>query len=285
LAEYADWSGYGRAGDASVWYLFSREAARELKVFNPDSNIIIMLREPVEMLYSLYHQLRFDANEHLPTFEQALEAEEDRRVGHRLCRGAYFVQGLAYREIARYTEQVRRYFEAFGRNRVRVITYDEFVSNPWETYHGTLEFLAVDTTYHPKSFRVINGSKSVRSRILRAILADPFVRSLAIAVSRRLGRRTFNALRSFESRLWALNSREMKRPPLRPELRAQLKREFAPEVERLSELLGRDLTFWSLEEGPVANGTQRRETKSDQSVPVMVRCQETNELGERRTLV
>jgi hypothetical protein len=77
----------------------------------------------------------------------------------------------------------------------------------------------------------------------------------------------------------------MKRPPLRAELRAQLKREFAPEVERLSELLGRDLTFWSVEERPVGNGTQRGEMKADESVPVMVHCQETNELGERRTLV
>jgi hypothetical protein len=284
LAEYANWSGNGRAGDASVWYLFSREAAGEIKVFNPDSSIIIMLREPVEMLYSLYHQLRFDANEHLPTFEQALAAEAERRAGRRLCRGAYFVQGLAYREIANYTEQVRRYFEVFGRDRVRVITYDEFVSNPWETYHGTLEFLGVDTTYHPASFRVINGSKTVRSRILRAMLADPFVRSLAIAVSCRLGRRTFNALRSLESSLWTLNSRAMKRPPLSPQLRAQLKREFAPEVERLSALLGRDLTFWSLEERPVANGAHHRETNAERSAPLMVRCEETFESGERRTL-
>jgi hypothetical protein len=28
-------------------------------------------------------------------------------------------------------------------------------------------------------------------------------------------------------------------------VRAQLQREFAPEVERLSELLGRDLTHWN----------------------------------------
>src|SRR5262252_9724271 len=35
-----------RVGEASVWYLFSKTAASELKQFNPDSRIIIMLREP-----------------------------------------------------------------------------------------------------------------------------------------------------------------------------------------------------------------------------------------------
>jgi hypothetical protein len=34
-------------------------------------------------------------------------------------------------------------------------------------------------------------------------------------------------------------------------VRAQLQREFAPEVERLSELLGRDLTHWSRQALPV----------------------------------
>ena len=32
--------------------------------------------------------------------------------------------------------------------------------------------------------------------------------------------------------------------PMNPVLRARLQREFRPEVEKLSELIGRDLTFW-----------------------------------------
>ena len=284
LAEYAVWDGQGRAGDASVWYLFSREAAREIRAFNPDSRIIIMLREPVEMLYSLYYQLRFDANEHLPTFEEALAAEGDRVAGRRVCRGAYFVQGLAYRAIANYTEQVRRYLDTFGRDRVRVITYDEFVSHPRETYRTTLEFLGVDTGYYPTSFPVVNGSKSVRSRMLRAVLSDPGVRSLAISLSRRLGRRTFNRMRSLEARLWVLNSRETKRPLLKPELRSQLKREFAPEVERLSELLGRDLSFWTLDQKSVVNGTQHHEANSRALIPVMLRDQRCEDLREPGTV-
>jgi hypothetical protein len=258
LEEYAGWNEQGRAGDASVWYLFSQLAASEIKEFNPDSRIIIMLREPVEMLYSLYYQLRYDANEHLPTFEEALAAEDDRRTGKRLCRGVYFPQGLAYRRIARYTEQVQRYLDIFGRDRVRVITYDEFAANAPEVYRGTLEFLGVDGTHCPAGFEVINGCKSVRSRLLRAVLADPSVRSLAISISRQMGRHTFTAVRNLESRLWELNTRESKRPPLNPELRAQLRKEFAPEVERLSALLGRDLTYWSVDQNRGINGSLRK---------------------------
>ena len=75
LAEFATRNGERRAGEASVWYLFSTQAAAEIHAFNPEARIIIMLREPAEMLYSLYYQFRFDGNEHLPTFEEALAAE------------------------------------------------------------------------------------------------------------------------------------------------------------------------------------------------------------------
>src|SRR5271156_1339421 len=46
LAEFEGCAGQARAGEASVWYLFSSQAAREIKAFSPDAGIIIMLREP-----------------------------------------------------------------------------------------------------------------------------------------------------------------------------------------------------------------------------------------------
>src|SRR5580692_5743985 len=53
LAEFAEGHGRKGVGETSVWYLFSREAAAELKAFNPEARVIIMLREPVEMVQSL----------------------------------------------------------------------------------------------------------------------------------------------------------------------------------------------------------------------------------------
>ena len=252
LAEFAARNGERRAGEASVWYLFSTQAAAEIHAFNPEARIIIMLREPAEMLYSLYYQFRFDGNEHLPTFEEALAAEDERRAGRRITRQTYLAQGLVYRETARYTEQVRRYFDVFGRERVHVIIYDDLAADVRAAYCRALEFLGVDSTRIETDFQVINGNKSVKHSALRGLLNDPLVRSTAVAIGRRLPRPIFTALHDVERRLWKFNSRSEKRPPLAPEVRAQLQREFAPEVERLSELLGRDLTHWSRQGPPVA---------------------------------
>jgi hypothetical protein len=45
-------------------------------------------------------------------------------------------------------------------------------------------------------------------------------------------------------KLFESNMVEAPRPPLDPAIRRQLQREFLPEIEALSELLGRDLTHW-----------------------------------------
>ena len=250
LAEFGGWTRQVWAGESSVWYLFSRRAAAEIKAFNPDSRIIIMLRDPVEMLHSLYYQYRCDGNEQLPTFDQALGAEADRRAGKRIARQAYFVQGLLYREVVRYADQVRRYFDVFGRDRVRVIIYDDFVLDAAGTYRDTLEFLEISSSRLDNVFKVVNPSSSVRSAKFQALLNDPAVRSAALALRPWLPRSGFRFLQRIDGWLKTYNTRSKKRPPIGPQLRASLRREFAPEVERLSELLGRDLTYWSKEAPP-----------------------------------
>ncbi len=232
------------SGEASVWYLLSRFAATQIRQFNPDARILIMLREPVEMMYSLYHQFRYDGNEHLPTFEEALAAENDRRAGKRISRQTYFAQGLLYREAANYTEQVRRYFHVFGRDRVRVVLYDDFASDTPSVYRRTLEFFGAKELDFQPEFKVVNGSKSVRSGVLRAILRDPRIWVAGLAIRSFTPQFVFTAMQRVETRLRRMNASPQKRQPLAPGLRAQLKGEFTAEIDRLGELLGRDLTCW-----------------------------------------
>lgn len=245
LEEFGDFQGRSRAGEASVWYLFSETAAAEIRAFNPESRILIMLREPVEMMYSLFYQFRFDGNEHLSSFEEALAAEEGRRAGRCVSRQAYFPQGLQYRNAACYTDQIRRYFDTFGRDQVEVIIYDDFYANPGAVYARVLEFLGVRANPVEIDFKVINGNKCPKNSALQAVLNEPLFRSAAIALRPWLPRPVFAQLRNLEGRVRQTVTRFEKRPPLEPLLRARLKQEFAPEVKRLSALLERDLTHWS----------------------------------------
>lgn len=247
LAEFEGCEDATRVGESSVWYLFSRTAAREIKAFNPEARIIIMLREPATMMHSMYHQFLCDGNEHLSTFEEALKAEDERRAGRLLSRQNYFAQGMLYRAAARFTDQVKRYFDVFGREQVKVIIYDDFARDTSGVYAQTLEFLGVSPSKIDPGmdFGVVNGNQSVKSPALRAFLQDPWVRGTAVRLRPLLPKAAFALLQEVGQHLNSKNLRPAKRTPFAPELRISLQREFAPEVERLSELLGRDLTYWS----------------------------------------
>jgi len=246
-AYLAEFEGCGEkqcAGESSVWYLFSKEAAREIKTFNPEARIIIMLRQPAEMMYSLYNFFRYDDNEHLAGFEEALAAEAERKAGRRLTRQTYFAQGLIYREVASYTDQVQRYFEVFGRERVHVVLYDDFSADPAAACRQTLQFLGVDPVALKSNFEVINSARVVKSKGLRWLMREPALRMIAMKLRPTLPW-AFGALQRMESRLQKLNTRCEKPAPMSPETREKLRLEFRPEIDRLGQLLGKDLSNWN----------------------------------------
>ncbi len=245
LAEFSAWNGQRRTGEASVWYLFSEQAAAEIKAFSPSARIIILLRGPVEMMYSLFQYFRYDRNEPLTSFEAALEAEADRRAGRRLGRQTYFAPGLVYRDTARFARQVQRYFQVFGRERVRVILLEDLAANPAAVYRDTLKFLEVDTTQGLPQFERVNPAKTVKNRALRAVLNDPAVRSAVLSIRPLVPQPVFHLMHRIERRLQGFNSSVEKPPPLNPKLKSELRREFAAEVGQLSELIGRDLSHWT----------------------------------------
>lgn len=243
-AEYLSYfSGAGdarRVGEASVRYLQSRSAAEEIRRFAPDGRIIVMLRDPVEMMHAQHGEHLFLGMEDIADFGEALAAEEDRKRGDRIPAATNTADALFYRESARFSDQLQRYFEAFGRERVHVVIYDDFREDTAREYRRTLEFLEVDPDFAP-AFRVVNPAKRARSATLRDFVADPppAVRRLLWATtSRRFRKRVTGAFQRW-------NARPASRAAIDPELRTRLKAELAPEVARLSELLGRDLTYWS----------------------------------------
>lgn len=245
LPEFKGWTTEKRGGEASVWYLYSTQAAAEIKAFNPDARIIILLRDPADMVHSLYHQFRYDGNEQLDTFEEALEAQADRRNGHRVGRRAYLADGLQYHAVGAYTDQVKRYFDVFGRERVHVVIYDDFAASASEACRCALNFLEVDSKGLPREFKVINPAKTVRNHALHAILHEPLLRKTGLAVRPFLPRALFTWMHRLDDSLRRRSTGVAERRLPAPETRQQLKRDFAPEVARLSELLNRDLTHWS----------------------------------------
>jgi hypothetical protein len=199
-----------------------------------------MLRNPVEMLYSLHNQLLFNSIEDIVDFKVALEAESDRKKGLNIPNSAHLVYALFYRETVKYTHQVQRYFSVFGRERVHIIIYDDFKKDIAAVYRETLRFLEVKEDFKP-IFEVVNPNKQVKNYTFQRFLHNP------PQIARRISRILIPTIlrQSIVDNLVRLNTYFKPRLPIDPLLKKQLQAEFKLEIERLSELLGRDLTFWS----------------------------------------
>jgi hypothetical protein len=229
-----------RAGEATPWYLYSTQAAAEIKAFEPAARIIIMLRNPVDVMFSQHGQLLFNQREDLTDFGAALDAEPDRIAGRRIPPGAIRPESLFYRRSVRFPEQVRRYLDVFGRDGIHFVVFDDLVADAACVYRSTLEFLGVDPT-HALDRTVYNANRGVRSGAMqRAIFAPP------PALRGLFGRlRRFALLHRVRDALVSANSRPAEREKMDPALRAALTAEFAPQVAELGELIGRDLSAWS----------------------------------------
>ena len=223
-----------RIGEASTAYLGSKQAAEEIKAFAPDACIIIMLRNPVDKMYSRFNDARFTNQEPNESFEAALSAEERHEPSF----------GLGYRESARYAGQVRRYFEVFGRERVHIIIYDDFKERTAATHAEALRFLGV----HPdcrSDFPTVNERRYVRNMPLQQFVRHP------PEVLRRFGRMAISLEMRKRVREWVSrwNVVAVPPPPLPPDLRQRLQREFQDDVKELGQLIGRDLSGWCEGEG------------------------------------
>ena len=233
-----------RIGEATPSYLRSLRAPSGIKAFSPTAQIIIMLRNPVDMIYSLHSQaLRHsfawnraaasarESVELLPIddFEAAMEA--DARRADREVRG--------YRNYANFPEQVQRYFDLFGRENVHTIIYDDLKQSSAAVGRETLRFLGVRPDL-AGAFPTANPNQHVRNAHLQTILLrQPHA-------LREISRALIPGwLRSrIQRSLLSSNLVVRPRPPMKAELRRRLQREFEPKVEQLGRLLGRDLSGW-----------------------------------------
>jgi len=226
-------------GEKSVWYLLSDVAARDIHAFDPDARIIAMLRNPVDLMYSLHGQQLEEANETISDFEQALSVEEERRGGARIPAAAHFPRGLLYREAVAFTDQLRRFYDVFPSDQIHVVAFDDFKQDTARVYHETLAFLELEPIDLP-SYDRHRINRRVRShrfnRFLRKIprsLAEPIKAS-------PIGGPLLRAKRNLQQ----ANTEVGKRSPLDPDVRQRLLAGFEEEIVELERFLGRDLSSW-----------------------------------------
>ncbi len=227
-------------GEGSTGYLFSKVAVPEILKFNPNSKFIVILRNPVELVQSWHSEMYFEGVENVADFEKAWKLERERRQGRNIPSPCWEPKKLFYSEWGKLGDQVERLLAAVRRDRLKLILFDDFVADTKGVYEEVLSFLGVPLDGR-KDFQVVNENKTLRFPWLQrnlAFTANHF-RRLRVVSGLKL-----NLGSGVSHKLLHLNSRPITRKRISPELRAELADFFREDVQKLSKLLGRDLSHW-----------------------------------------
>lgn len=229
-------------GEKSVIYMYSRVAIDNILKFNPESRFIIMLRNPVDLVYSWHSQLYYSFIEYVEDFKDAWELQESRQRGENIGDRCPVPFALQYREIGSLGKYLHRALEKIPPDRLHVIFMEDFHADPENTYRKTLDFLQVP--YAPRAdTRRLNANKRHRYRWLGVLLAHD-TNTRASRLIKRIDRLPLIRKLQIKHRLHEFNKIEYKREPLSPDFRRKLQDEFADDIRLLEKLTNRDLSHW-----------------------------------------
>ena len=225
--------GYKVIGESSTDYLYSKAAAKRIASFSPAAKILIMLREPVDFLYSLHSEYLFHMTEDITDFWKALEAEKERKQGKRIPKNAPYPSYLFYSERIKYADHIKRYLDHFPKKNIMSILFEDFRKDNLGAYQKVLRFLEVDASFTPE-FETINQQRKVRHQKTKSVIDTTLYPAAKKLVPKALYRKLSSVYRNvvfdYEPR-----------SPLDTALESKLKRSFRPEVEKTQKLIKKDL--------------------------------------------
>ena len=145
-------------GEITPYYLFHPYAAERINADLGCVRIIILLRDPITRTISHYRHACRLGFEKL-ALNEALADEPKRLKGSErilsLPNGRHFWhQECSYISRSFYRNQVERYWNLFGRDRVLLLPSEELFANPWHTLLKVFKFLDLQTMPMPKDARL-----------------------------------------------------------------------------------------------------------------------------------
>ena len=221
-------------GDTSPYYMYSDVALKNIKKYNPYAKIIVMIRNPIDFIYSWYSDNYYINNEDAQTLEEAIRLESKRKKDWSLIpKNATMPARLFYRDISAFSKHINKCYENFPKEQVKLILFDDLKENPEKVYKEVLEFLEVE--YESVEFEIHNANKVPKNKFIDSIIKNIRVRKIITTLL------PFSFTSKLGGIISLLNTKEVSREPLEPFFKNKLKKQYLQEVKKLSKLFNRDL--------------------------------------------
>src|ERR687891_758843 len=246
--------GYTAIGEATPIYLWDPDAPKLIHQTVPHARIIMILRDPIERAYSNYLMYIKYGGIKSSFYDELMR---DYKIQEKL-----YGKSQLYVEMGMYYEQVKRYFDTFGRKQVKVIIFEEFIQHIEQSINEILAFLGVNyivrairEQYNPYSL-----PRSPLSRLVFALFR--WLRARNIKFYKILALLPDSVVESLPEKI--LFKRTQK-PKIDPKAVKFLQEIYYDGVLRLESLLGRSLP-WQTVLGNKNNNNSSLESSGFKSV-------------------
>jgi hypothetical protein len=210
-------------GEASVSYLYYKGTAKKIFSYNPQSRIIIFLRNPAERAFS--HYLMDRKLGLVPyTFDEIFSGigEADKQKFFR----QYFSYGF-------YSGQMDNYLKCFPREQVKIILYDQLQSSMQQVLNEVADFIPLKTPLQLLGENRFNEAAMPRGKLVSAIYRHRDIRKMLKSAMPSKATRKLKQL-LFESPAEKLSD----------SMRQQLNRYYKEDIQRLESLIHQNLRSW-----------------------------------------
>lgn len=217
---FSDWIDESIIGEASVSYLFYPNVPERIKLYNDNSKIIIMLRNPIERAFSHYLM-----DYRLGLTSISFEEEFDKKTT--LNFQQYFLLG-------NYFHQVKRYLDIFGKENVHIIWYSDFKEKTENELNKVISFLGLNTDFRVDFNKIHNSFSMPKNNFIRKIYSIVWLRKTLSFLF------PANSLNYIKKSLF----NEDNKPKLSEKTRELLCTYYLSDIEDLEELLSVNLSQW-----------------------------------------
>lgn len=216
--------------DASVSYLYSTTAASQIAEYDPESKIILVLRNPVERAFSHYKHLLRDGRETL-SFAEAIDREQSR-----MQENWEFSWHLT--SMGMYHDQIQRYFDHFDQKQIYIFLLEDIKEDITAVIHEITEFIGLEAYNYDFEQQERNASGVARSWILSRLVN--WILGYKAMINKVIPPNiTHRALQLF--RAVNIRNSDLRIPD---DLRAELRSRFKADINKTEQLIGRKLDAW-----------------------------------------
>jgi hypothetical protein len=223
-------------GEASVFYMYSDCAIKNVYEYNKEAKILVMLRDPVNLVHSFHAQLLFSRQEVVDDFEEAWKLCDERKRGLSIPKTCTEPKLLYYDEIAKFYLQLENLYKYFTQEQVMVITFNNFITDTEGKFNEVLEFLGLSGEGVEVDFKVVNESKRYKYKALGTATQRPpeIINSMVHGFKKIFGIKKFGVM----NKLHEYNIAHEKRKALTQELKNEIYESYRDDINNLEKHYG-----------------------------------------------